>query len=340
MANISTQKRQDIEYTEIETFKNHELSYCIAFEMLKRDPLLLKNIDRFILFFQKNKERITLDSSNIDDFETSFEYRLHRRAQSIFVYWFKSMKYTFWLNPLDFFHVRREEIIVDILECYYQLVPDEAEGTSRSKVVSVEMDGASFTSSIDFNNEYYFRQHPNPTDEEIVQAIRNFDMDPCQVVGFNEAIVLFSRPRLSAPAMYNKNFMLDLNMALPEKELLDYLSHIKKAYDKSKEDIQSVTELLGVDLSGEGIEEADPDQMYKRDRRKTLAEKLADLFFVYDCHINKVKVEDTIDSLDVYWREERKAFPDKFQKKTYQHYLRLAKDFIENQKYKSLLIGQ
>jgi hypothetical protein len=47
----------------------------------------------------------------------------------------------------------------------------------------------------------------------------------------------------------------------------------------------------------------------------------------------------TIDRLNRYWNEERNAFPEKFQIKTYKRYLKLAKEFIEKRQYQSLLIG-
>ena len=71
-----------------------------------------------------------------------------------------------------------------------------------------------------------------------------------------------------------------------------------------------------------------------------MTEKCADLFFIYDCNMNNLSMDYALDHLNLYWNEERNAFPEQFQNKTYKRYLKLAKDFIQNRKYQSLLIGQ
>jgi hypothetical protein len=122
--------------------------------------------------------------------------------------------------------------------------------------------------------------------------------------------------------------------------LLAFVSLIKEKFDEQKDIVKSPIELLGAKLSSVGLEEIDADQMYKKDRRKTLPEKCADLFFIYDCNANNLSMEYTIDKLNHYWNEERNAFPEKFQIKTYKNYLKIAKKFIYKRKYRSFLIGQ
>ncbi len=133
---------------------------------------------------------------------------------------------------------------------------------------------------------------------------------------------------------------IELNLALPKNELEAYMNKIKEMYDNDKDIIKSGVELLGVELSNAGFLSSDSDQMYKKDRRKTLQEKCTDLFFIYDCNANNLSMDYTIDRLNRYWNEERNAFPEQFQQKTYKNYLKLAKDFIINRKYQSLLVGQ
>ena len=99
-----------------------------------------------------------------------------------------------------------------------------------------------------------------------------------------------------------------------------------------------ITELLGLDSRKQWFYDADSVGLKKKDRRKTLAERLADLFFIYDCYANNLSMGYALDKLDQYWNNDRKAFPDRFQEKTYKKYLKLSKDFIHNRKYQSLLI--
>ena len=332
-------KRSDKEYLEIEQFTDYEFSNAIACEMLKRDPSFQTSLTRFIAFYQNHKEKIEFDHSDSSEFETSFDYRLHRRAQNIFTYWFQATEYIYWIEPMDIFYLRQESVIIEMLERYVILTAEVDEEGFVQKG-SIEQDNVIFTSTVTYNNPVYFTKHPDPTYDEIVQAIRRFDIDPCQIKGSNEVTVSFSRPKLSIPSMYNKNFKLEFNLSLPESELVAYLQHIKQAYDSSRNDILTVTEMLGVSLLGEGFIESEAELLYKKDKRKKLAEKFADLFFIFDCKEEFLSMEYAIEQINHYWVAERKSFPDKFQEKTYKRYLKLSRDFILNRKYKSFLIDQ
>jgi hypothetical protein len=200
-------------------------------------------------------------------------------------------------------------------------------------------EGILFESSVNFNNEHFFDDNETVSDEAIVEAIEEFDIDPSLIESQRKATEKFSRPKLSIPALYNKNIQIELNLALPKNELLAYVSLIKEKYDEEKSLVKSTVELLETNTLSISLEAIDAEQVYKKDKRKTLPEKCADLFFIYDCQANNLSMDYTIDRLNRYWNEERKAFPEKFQIKTYKRYLKLAKEFIEKRQYQSLLIG-
>ena len=354
MANISREVRLDREqkeddeillrsddaYLEIEQFKEYEFSWCIAFEMAKRDPGLLKDAHRFIRFYKNNKHYIDFIPFSLDTFENSFEYRIYRKAKAIFELGYDYFAQKHWLAPIDLYHITMDKIALEMAEVFVHQFHDIQAKLPNERFTLEDDEGVLFESSVQFKNEHFFQDKVSVSDEEILEAIEDFDIDPSLIESERRASERFSRPKLSIPAIYNKNIQLELNLALPEKELLAYVAHIKEKFDDQKDLIKSPIELLGAELSSMGIEAIDAEQVYKKDRRKTLPEKCADLFFIYDCNTNNLSMDYTIDKLSQYWNEERNAFPEQFQTKTYKRYLKTAKGFISNRKYQSLLIGQ
>lgn len=333
-------KRSNTSYIEIEAFKEYEFSQCISFEMAIRNPKLKETIERFIDFYKRHKERIKFIPEDISFFEEAFGYRLHRRAQDVFIYWYQYIEQELWLKPIDLYYVIHEEITLEMAEVYMHMAYNIQEQTANEEFSIESEEGVHFESSVDLKNEHYFKDKDEVSKEDIIEAFKSFDMDASMIESEIKVTENYSRPKLSIPALFNRNVQLELNLALPEAELLSYVRYIKNKYDKDKNIIKSAVELLGGELSAAGFLESGSDKMYKKDRRKTLTEKCADLFFIYDNHSNNLSMDYTLEHLNRYWNEERNAFPEQFQEKTYKLYLKLAKDFIENQKYKSLLIGQ
>jgi len=331
--------RSDEQYLEIEKFKDYEFSWCIAFEMARRDPKLVREVERFIRFYRDHKEQIAFIPHDSETFERNFEYRLYRRAKAIFEIGYDYLAQTHWLAPIDLYYVTQDETALEMAEVYVHQFREIQSQLPNERFTLVDDEGVLFESSVKLNNAHFFENRESVSDEEILEAIEDYDIDPALIESERRATELFARPKLSIPAMYDKSIQLELNFALPEKELLAYLSHIKKRFDEQKELVRSPIELLGAELSSFGLEEVDAGKVYKRDRRKTLPEKCADLFFIYDCHANNLSMEYTLEHLNRYWNKERKAFPNEFQEKTYKRYLRTAKEFIVERKYQSLLVG-
>ncbi len=331
--------RSDERYLEIEQFKEYEFSWCIAFEMAKRDPRLLKDVHRFIAFYKRFESYIDFVPFSIENFEEAFEYRLHRRAKSIFAYGYDYFAQTHWLSPIDLYYVTEDETALKMAEVYVHQFHDIQDKQPNERFTLEDEEGILFESSVNLNNEHFFEENESASDEEIVEAIEEFDIDPSLIESQRKATENFSRPKLSIPALYNKSIQVDMNLALPENELLAYLSLIKAKYAEQKSLVKSTVELLDAQNSSISLEAIDAEQVYKKDRRKSLPEKCTDLFFIYDCYANNLSMDYTIDHLNRYWNEERNAFPEQFQIKTYKRYLKLAKEFVEKRQYQSLLIG-
>ncbi len=330
--------RSATEYLEIEQFKEYEFSWCIAFEMAKRDPKLLKEAHRFIAFYKRFKSYIDFIPLSWEEYEKAFEYRLHRRAKAIFGYGYDYFAQEHWLSPIDLYYITDDETALEMAEIYVHQFRDIQDKQSNERFTLEDEEGILFESSVNLNNEHFFEDNRTVSDEEIVEAIEEFDIDPSLIESQRKATENFSRPKLTIPTLFNKNIDVELNLALPEKELLAYVSYIKEKFDKNRDLVKSPIELLGADLESVGIEEVDTKEVYKRDRRKTMSEKYADLFFIYDCYASGMTADSTIIAINEYWGGER-DFATIFQIKTYRRYLKLARDFIENRKYQSLLIG-
>ena len=332
-------KRNDEAYLEIEQFKEYEFSWCIAFEMAKRDPKLLKEAHRFIAFYKRFKSYIDFIPLSWEEYEKAFEYRLHRRAKAIFGYGYDYFAQEHWLSPIDLYYITDDETALEMAEIYVHQFHDIQDKQSNERFTLEDEEGILFESSVNLNNEHFFEDNRTVSDEEIVEAIEEFDIDPSLIESQRKATENFSRPKLAIPTLHNKSIQIELNFALPENELLAYVSLIKAKYDEQKSLVKSTVELLDAKGSSISLEAIDAEQVYKKDKRKTLPEKCADLFFIYDCYANNLSMDYTIDHLNHYWNDERNAFPERFQIKTYKRYLKLAKEFIEKRQYQSLLIG-
>ncbi len=337
---VEIMNRSDNEYLEIEQFKEYEFSWCIAFEMAKHNPELLREARRFIEFYKDHQDQIDFIPHSDRSFRKRFKYRLHRRAKAIFENGYNRFAQTYWLAPVDLYHITMDETAKKMAEVYERQFQDVERQPPGKRFAEKNYDGVLFRSSIVLHDDQLFRDNAPVSDKEIAKNIEDFNTDPILVESRRRAMESFSRPKLSIPDIYNKNVQIELNLSLPKNELLAFVSLVKEKYDEQKEIVKSPIELLGAKLSSAGFEEIDAEQMYKKDRRKTLPEKCADMFFIYDCYVNNLSMGYTIDGLNRYWIEERKAFPDKFQIKTYKLYLRTAQKFINKRKYRSFLMGQ
>ncbi len=103
MANISKEQREDRErkeadeilirgddtYLEIEAFKEYEFSWCIAFEMAKRDPELKSKVLRFIEFYKSHKALIDHIPEDRDFFSEADGYHKHRKSAGYLCLWLR-----------------------------------------------------------------------------------------------------------------------------------------------------------------------------------------------------------------------------------------------------------
>jgi len=174
------------------------------------------------------------------------------------------------------------------------------------------------------------------TDEQIlsIEHFKNFSvftqvMDSC-VPEQSVLLTNFSRPPLESFPII-KELDVRLNFSLPEKDLLEYIKHIKKEFDKNNNIIKSGFEILN---------DIKLDNSNKINSRDILSykERMADMFFIYDCMKLSYKILKIRYMLEDYYSSkgiETKSFTEKTIKKYYE----LARHYIDNCAYKELITG-
>lgn len=141
----------------------------------------------------------------------------------------------------------------------------------------------------------------------------------------------FKRPKLQVYEI-SKEVDVSLNLALPEKDLIEFLKLIKKDFDKNNKIIQTAFEV------SENVEFKNSDKIKPRD---ILSNKLyvADMFYIYDCIKLGYRYFDIRNELYRYYLDVKKIETRTMTEKTIKKYNDIAKEYIEKLKYKELVTG-
>ena len=141
----------------------------------------------------------------------------------------------------------------------------------------------------------------------------------------------YSRPEMKQN--YNTNFKFDLNLALPKDELIAYISKIKDEYDKDNSIIKGSLELIGEVLSV-----ADENLLIHKGTGKYNKQRVADMFYIYDCDKLNIKKSKIINELNYYYYD-KDTKNTNFTYDTLNKYLGYAKSLIDDLKYRELIAG-
>jgi len=137
-----------------------------------------------------------------------------------------------------------------------------------------------------------------------------------------------------------------LNFSLPEDEIVEYVKHIKRTLDnKDVRIIKSPLELLGEELDkADNISNMcsknsrDNEKCFDKRNGLSRTDKLADMFFIYDSVKAGNKKLDIMIEIDKYYDHDNKR-KKSFSGDTYDKYNLIAKDYINNERYKELISG-
>jgi len=156
----------------------------------------------------------------------------------------------------------------------------------------------------------------------------------------------FKRPQIKIQdktKSINASLQLDINK--PLNELIAYITHIKKDLEENKDILKAPIELLGEeiqkadDISKMCIKNKNGKKFCFDGRNGVLkTQKFADMFFIYDMNklgVKESKIRVMIDEhYDPNNEKESGMSQDTFRK-----YLHIAKDYIDNQRYKEIITG-
>ena len=302
--------RGDKQYTDVENFKKYELTHCIAYEMAIRNDEVIKTVEAFVKGYIKeyaNQYKIvplsTLDYPN-----------------TIALYSQKLLNHM--INPLQ-------------LHLEYHFFNDINKIISDIKIESE--DGVLFNEGTDFlffpskpreyNREHHvdnydYKTQLKITEHCIVYTIHRYDTVEKWSTIMNRSLEpIYSRP-LNIDEREAKYRNIKLNMALPTKELEDFIKKAKEEYNSNQNDFLSIEELLN------GVSE--------KENIKLPQKRYADLLFCYDCHklgYTQAKIQNKIDR----YYEDKDPSSTTISTNTIKNYIKTAKQFIDNEKYKHLV---
>lgn len=309
-------KRNEAQYTDIERFKDYELTNNIAFEMMIRN----NDARHLIEIMQIQAYR----HENIDYDELENIRSIVRND-----YYYNSFGIDNWLSYYNFsiYYKANSEFVYSIHE---PLEPYFADDTLY--INDEYKDNIYICSQIDEIHKEVYEDVENGLIKE-GKHITNINKYVKDAYHINHNIFpSFSRPLLKPPANISKFVNLEsINLSLSDDELLKYIKHIKSEFSKNHEIIKTPFEILGekVYLSKSSI---------SRDKNKTMQEKFADLLFIYDALKIGIKKNIIQRSIVNYYTEK---YPDRFipnmDYSTINNYFKIATEYIENLKYKELI---
>lgn len=320
-------KRDEAQYTEIENFCDYELINCICFEMAIRNKNALALYTKFNseLYFQTifNPLNSSYNLKNINAFDL-ISKELYNKY---YLTPFDTSFFLFFYNFSDLYNIK-----------LYNLYKAELKNIKQNDYDFHETEtGIETIERLDSDNVIHttFKNHAK-------YKSLDFEEDWCSEVK-HEVVSRFKRPELYIPNKYSKHLTLkNLNFNLPLNEIQSYVEHIYKLIEK-KNGFSSLWEQFY-----ESINEADNEITIIRPKGKkerivlethiNNKNKFADLFYIYDAiKLGMKKSEIQIEISYYYSRNEKKN--QLIDQKTITKYYAIAKEYIDNLKYKELISG-
>jgi len=374
MANLP--KRSSEKYTEIKDFQPYELTHCVVYEMAMRNKKVqdifeilnyleeFKNSDayaniskmyiitpeeeeQFLAFSKYSLAELRHELENIIDWNSMYENLKKNNSTKI-----EKSDTDFIYDDGQYYNVSKDKR--RLVEGYLEITIAKLEDDLVNNYL-IYPEG--YVSNFQGANEDYIHEVETRELTEIGTTFNN---------GINESVykgfyVLQEMNKHSHNQTYAINHVLPnfkrkihnsnqvstlLNFSLPLDEIVKYIEHIKNTLDNTDERIiKSPVELLG-----EELDNADNiDKMCAKNRNGTpkcfdgrqgllRTEKLADMFFIYDrASAGQKKLEIMIE-IDKYY-DPKGIKKQSIHGDTYSKYLLIAKDYINNERYKELITG-
>ncbi|MFK5937080.1 MAG: hypothetical protein QM497_01675 [Sulfurimonas sp.] len=366
---INIPKRSDTIYKEIEEFEDYELTQCVAYEMAIRNEYNLKLLDEIVGIYTNNKEEDMYANINFEDKHQNKQLRILYKINSSEIIPFASNLEYFGGSGLDY----QDSIFNDNLiffednrihKIIYDIINDitiAEDGNKKRGLLSentrvicddilnenilekrIFREGYFIRTSMSESQDYAFAQ--NLEDEYELSSVedwKNYLEDGAvELKSTNEIISNFKRPKLKIHnTLLNKFPTLKVDLSKPLKEIIAYISHVKKDIE-----INNIIK-APIELIGEKLQKADNlmcnDKGKCFDSRTILSkqQKIADMFYIYDCKKVKMTQRKIQNEVYNYYADTDINTSQTLDAKTLKKYLDISIEYIDKRRYRELSTG-
>jgi hypothetical protein len=313
------EKRNNERYTRIEKLNPYEFTNCIAYELQmrkqnKENEIIYNETNGYILHYIPISEIRITDKLNLKDLIYQIFPSLYDDAKNLIK--------------------KKEPAISD----------EKLEKTIKDASIDIKdiIQNYIKNETIVFNEVLY------ENNDKMEKLTKNSLIEILNKTSFAPILA----PNFSIPPTYQKHHkyvtLYNINLELPEKDLIEYIKKIKKDYDTNKLKIE-----MPVDLINDNFKENNKlctQQEYQRRKYKEVeirkkngtvsvksskivfdaAEKVADMLYIYDQSKKGFTIKEIRPSLSDYYISE-------FTYDTYYFYEAVAKEFIDNNGYLELV---
>ncbi len=282
-----TLRRSDKQYLDVESFEEYEFTPCIAYEMAIRNDRVVE-----IMINRLSNPGVFTHTMSKENDELLSEYALVDSYYHDYHFLIESLKIQekFYKEFTDFHKSKPEQQKKDIWK---------SEGNTLRKFV--KQDG--------------FLHRSIVAENEMIPYYKE-----------NRIYQYFKRPKMQHDIIDNV-VSIDFDLSLPENELIAYIKHLKKAYQKD----------IIVTPYDEFIHKISKTDKNKNSLPK--GAKMADIFYIYDClklGYTKRKIQNEVYNYYADQGIETKTLDYKTLKK----YHDIAIDYIDNKRYLELITGK
>lgn len=258
-------KRDNQIYKNIENFEQFEFTHCLTYEFAMRNTKVCELLnflnDFFIYYNQTIYPKKDFDNNEFNKLKISCKRILHDFTK-IDIY--KEIMHLEFENVKSMCNIVAETLIEELFEKYYVIYKNELEFSDNiyNKNRFIERDKEltklfqevlpdHISNNVDSNTNYYIYQ-------EVDNQKKNFTFFTIYP-NFKTAMRDFSDTKVT------------LNLSLPEKDLLSFISLIKQDYENKSSSIKNIYKILGKEFN-----------IGEEKLKNLTSQEWADYFFIYD----------------------------------------------------------
>ncbi|MEA2091625.1 MAG: hypothetical protein U9O83_04560 [Campylobacterota bacterium] len=187
--------------------------------------------------------------------------------------------------------------------------------------------------------KYFIKITDDSEETEISQSIKTEGMyintlmyDNSTAADSYSISPIYKRPHMGSYPVF-RDVDVNINFNLPLDEIKAFVEHIYRNQEKDRDLLLSPFEIMGGDLEKSEHEICDKEGKC-HDPRKVLSkqQKIADMFFIYDAYKLGWKQSQIKIEISYYHGKQ-------IDEKTINKYYEVAKEYIDNLKYRELLTG-